>query len=365
MNMDVTTDKPAEAENVIHLANVSKSIGGKEILHELDFSVRKGEFVSLIGPSGSGKTTTLRIAAGLEVPTTGSVMAGNRDITLVPPHRRGFAMVFQGFALFPHKDVFSNVAYGLWVRKTPRDEVHRRVISMLDRMELQDYAASKVSELSGGQRQRVAIARALIVEPSLILLDEPTGSLDAKLRLQMQMVLKSLHKELGLTFIHVTHNQSEALALADRVYVMHRGYIEQVGTPVEIFNQPRTRFVADFVGSNNLIDGVIKEGEFTSALGRMPVNRNDFAEGRCTAVFRSDSLVPGDSGEREDRMRITARLDALEYHGSSVRWYLSVGDTTLLADVGADATSKLQPNIGAEFRFSCDLQNFHFVRAPS
>lgn len=348
----------------VRLEAVSKSLGGTEVLHGIDLHVGQGEFVSLIGPSGSGKTTTLRILAGLEVPGDGRVLLGDTDLTLVPPHLRGFSMVFQHFALFPHKDVFHNVAYGLQVRGLGKAEIEQRVMSMLERVEMTQYASNKVNELSGGQRQRVAIARALVTEPALILLDEPTGSLDAKLRLQMQSVLKSLHRELGLTFVHVTHNQSEALALADRVYVMYQGRIEQVGTPSEVYNYPQTRFVADFVGQNNLIDGAIEDGAFVSDLGSMPVakasmgNGNEIA-GRCTAVIRADALRPGVAGDGS--VTASARIEALDYHGSSVTWFLRVGDLSLSADVSMDETNRLAPELGHQCRISWNPSDVHFV----
>lgn len=274
-------------------------------------------------------------------------------------------MVFQHFALFPHKDVFNNVAYGLQVRGINKDEIKRRVMSFLDRVEMTNYASNKVNELSGGQRQRVAIARALVTEPALLLLDEPTGSLDAKLRLQMQSVLKSLHRELGLTFVHVTHNQSEALALADRIYVMYKGRIEQVGTPSEVYNHPKTRFVADFVGRNNLIDGVIENGAFTSDLGTMPLttgsslNSGTGISGPCTAVIRADALHPG--GGSDGGLTTSARIEALDYHGASVTWFLSVGELTLSADVSMDETNRMSPVLGDQLQVSWNPSDVHFV----
>ncbi len=240
------------------------------MLSDLDLDIAEGEFISLIGPSGSGKTTTLRIIAGLESPTTGAVLVNGQDITTLLPNQRDFAMVFQHFALFPHLDVFQNVAYGLRIRGMKQAEMEKVVLPMLDRVGLRELATRKVGELSGGQRQRVGIARALVVKPRLLLLDEPTGSLDTKLKLAMQTELKALHKESGLTFIHVTHNQSEALALADRVYVMNEGRIEQQGSPTQVYRYPATRFVADFVGRNNLIDGAMERRHVPQRDGDVP-----------------------------------------------------------------------------------------------
>jgi ABC-type Fe3+/spermidine/putrescine transport system ATPase subunit len=342
------------------LTAVRKSYGDQEVLHGVDLTAHQGEFISLIGPSGSGKTTMLRIISGTEQPTGGTVTLRGHDITDRPPHQRGFSMVFQHFALFPHKDVFHNVSYGLELRRVARDEVRRRVMEMLERVSMAQFADRDVGRLSGGQRQRVAIARALVVEPELVLLDEPTGSLDAKLRLQMQTELKTLHRDLGLTLVHVTHNQSEALALADRVFVMNEGRIEQTGSPTEIFTSPATRFVAEFVGRNNLVDGVVGDGRFRSPLGAFSVNGDVGARtGPCTAVMRADMLHVGSAPDGAET--ITARLDALEYAGSVVTWFVSVGDAQLTLDVRADESAALAPRIGEHYPLWWRAEDLHFL----
>ncbi|MDO8211739.1 ABC transporter ATP-binding protein [Conexibacter sp. CPCC 206217] len=348
----------------LELVGVEKSFGDTAVLHGIDVSIAEGEFISLIGPSGSGKTTTLRIITGADQPTDGSVRLAGADITFVPPHKRGFSMVFQHFALFPHKNVYDNVAYGLQLRKVGKRELQQRVDAMLERVHMREYARRRVGELSGGQRQRVAIARALVIEPRLVLLDEPTGALDAKLRLRMQSQLKELHRELGLTFIHVTHNQSEALALADRVFVMNDGRVEQSGPPAEVFNAPATRFVAEFVGRNNLIDGTVDGGDFVSPLGSFRLNGRADCEGLhgpCTAVIRSDSLRLGEAPD--GAQGASAQLQALEYGGSYVTWFLTAGGTQLQLDVRAEESGALRPAIGQRYAVWWKPDDAHYLRS--
>ena len=350
----------------LELAGVRKQFGETAVLHGIDVAIAEGEFISLIGPSGSGKTTTLRIITGADQPSQGAVRLAGEDITFVPPHKRGFSMVFQHFALFPHKNVYDNVAYGLQLRKVGKRELDERVNAMLDRVHMREYARRRVNELSGGQRQRVAIARALVIEPRLVLLDEPTGALDAKLRLRMQTQLKELHRELGLTFIHVTHNQSEALALADRVFVMNDGRVEQSGPPAEVFNAPATRFVAEFVGRNNLIDGTVENGGFHSRLGSFQLNGRADREGlhgACTAVIRSDSLRLGETPD--GGQGVTAELQALEYGGSYVTWFMTAGGTQLQLDVRAEESRELRPAIGRRYAVWWRPEDAHYLRAAA
>ena len=216
--------------------------------------IAAGEFFALLGPSGCGKTTSLRMIAGFEIPDAGRVHVGGEDITDVPVHRRDMGMVFQSYALFPHRTVAENVAFGLRMRDVPKAEIDRRVGAALAQVALIGLEARKPGQLSGGQQQRVALARALVVEPRVLLCDEPLGALDRKLRQQMQFELKDLQKRLGVTLVFVTHDQEEALAMSDRIAVMNKGRVEQVGTPTEIYEHPRTRFVADFIGEINLLD---------------------------------------------------------------------------------------------------------------
>ena len=236
---------------------VVKRYDGKTILPGLDLTIAEGEFLTLLGPSGCGKTTALRLLAGFETPDAGEVLLDGECVNRLPPNRRNVNIVFQSYALFPHMTVFDNVAFGLKMTKTPRAEIAERVIAALEGVRLADLAARKPHQLSGGQQQRVALARALVNRPRVLLLDESLSALDYRLRKEMQRELKELQTRLGLTFIFVTHDQEEALSMSDRVAVMRNGAIEQIGTPREIYESPASRFVAEFVGESNLLDGVV------------------------------------------------------------------------------------------------------------
>ncbi len=239
----------------VSLAGVSKHFGAVKALDHIDLDIYDGEFFSMLGPSGSGKTTSLRIVAGFEQATNGRVMLYGKDMTGIPPFDRDVNTVFQDYALFPHMSIAQNVGYGLMVRKLPKQEITRRVGEMLELVRLPGIEKRKPSQLSGGQRQRIALARALINRPRVLLLDEPLGALDLKLRQQMQIELKAIQREVGITFIFVTHDQEEALTMSDRLAVFNLGRIEQVGAPAEVYEQPRTAFVAGFVGTTNIVSG--------------------------------------------------------------------------------------------------------------
>ena len=241
----------------VRLESVTKRFGDFTAVDDLSLDVRHGEFFSLLGPSGCGKTTTLRMIGGFEEVTAGSIFLGDRDVTDLPPFVRPVNTVFQNYALFPHLDVFENIAFGLRRRKTPSGEIRHQVASMLDLVDLPGYERRKPNQLSGGQQQRVALARALVNNPDVLLLDEPLGALDLKLRKQMQVELKRIQSEIGITFIFVTHDQDEAMTMSDRIAVMRNGRIEQLGQPEELYERPRTQFVAGFLGVSNLLDGEI------------------------------------------------------------------------------------------------------------
>lgn len=240
---------------ILSLKNVSKTLGDKTILDDISLDIRKGEFVTLLGPSGCGKTTTLRILAGFLSPDSGSVMLEGKDIASLPPYKRPFNTVFQRYALFPHLDVYDNIAFGLKLQKTPVDEIDKKVSKVLKMVSMTDYEDRDVESLSGGQQQRVAIARALVNQPQILLLDEPLAALDLKMRKDMQIELKEMHRKLGITFIYVTHDQEEALTLSDTIVVMNEGKIQQIGTPTDIYNEPQNSFVADFIGESNILNG--------------------------------------------------------------------------------------------------------------
>jgi spermidine/putrescine transport system ATP-binding protein len=238
---------------ILRLEGITKSFGGHAVLKGIDLSINRAEFLTFLGPSGCGKTTTLRIIAGFERPDSGRVWLKDQDVAGLPPYKRDVHTVFQHYALFPHYDVFENVAFGLRLRKLPETEIQSRVIEALSLVKLSGFEKRRTTSLSGGQMQRIALARALVGRPSLLLLDEPLGALDLKLRKEMQLELKSLQRKLGITFVYVTHDQEEAMTMSDRIAVFNQGGIEQLGTPEDIYERPRTSFVADFIGSANVL----------------------------------------------------------------------------------------------------------------
>ena len=283
------------SEGHLQLRGIRKAFGAVPALRDCDLEVVKGEVMTLLGPSGCGKTTLLRTVAGFVVPDAGSVSIGGREMTLTPPNRRSVGMVFQHYALFPHMTVFGNVAYGLRVRRRRRPEIEHRVREALELVELAALIERWPAQLSGGQQQRVALARVLVLEPEILLLDEPFGALDARLRQAMQVDLRRLVRRLGITTVFVTHDQDEALTLSDRIAVMRGGVIEQVGTPLEVYDRPATTHVADFVGLSNLLPGEARDGRIELAPGVVvPTGRT----GRVTVVVRPEHLVvrPDDAG---------------------------------------------------------------------
>ncbi|MGF7059170.1 spermidine/putrescine ABC transporter ATP-binding protein [Brassicibacter mesophilus] len=244
---------------IIDLRNISKKYDDTEVLRDVNLYIRKNEFLTLLGPSGCGKTTTLRIIGGFEQPTTGDILFEGRKINDVPPFKRQINTVFQKYALFPHMNVFDNIAFGLKIKKIGRKEIKQRVSNILKLVNLSGFESRYVDSLSGGQQQRIAIARALVNEPKVLLLDEPLGALDLKLRKEMQIELKNMQKRVGITFIYVTHDQEEALTMSDTVIVMDKGVIQQIGKPEDIYNEPKNAFVANFIGESNIIDGVMHD----------------------------------------------------------------------------------------------------------
>lgn len=240
---------------IISLQHLSKSYDGNQVLDDISFDIRKGEFVTLLGPSGCGKTTTLRMIAGFLQADEGAVYLDGKNISDVPPYERPFNTIFQRYALFPHLDVYDNIAFGLKLQKVPVDEIDKRVRKVLKMVSMTDYEDRDVESLSGGQQQRVAIARAIVNQPKVLLLDEPLAALDLKMRKDMQIELKEMHRKLGITFIYVTHDQEEALTLSDTIVVMNEGKIQQIGTPTDIYNEPQNSFVADFIGESNILNG--------------------------------------------------------------------------------------------------------------
>jgi len=245
--------------NIIDIKHVSKWFGDKQVLDDVSLYIRKGEFVTILGPSGCGKTTLLRILSGFETASEGEILLEGADITQTPPHQRPMNTVFQRYALFPHLNVYDNIAFGLKLKKTKANIIENKVRRALKMVGMTDYEHRDVNSLSGGQQQRVAIARAIVNQPTVLLLDEPLAALDLKMRKDMQMELKEMHKTLGITFIYVTHDQEEALTLSDTIVVMSEGVIQQIGTPTDIYNEPENCFVADFIGESNILNGTMVE----------------------------------------------------------------------------------------------------------
>ena len=246
-----------ESDYIIRVEHVSKSFGDKTVLNDVNLYVRKGEFVTILGPSGCGKTTLLRLIAGFQTANEGGIAIAGEDITQTPPHKRPVNTVFQKYALFPHLNVYNNIAFGLKLKKLSDAVIEKKVKQALKMVGLMDYEFRDVDSLSGGQQQRVAIARAIVNEPEVLLLDEPLAALDLKMRKDMQMELKEMHKSLGITFVYVTHDQEEALTLSDTIVVMSEGKIQQIGTPTDIYNEPVNSFVADFIGESNILNGIM------------------------------------------------------------------------------------------------------------
>jgi len=252
---------------IIEFRNISKSFGEKCILDDISFYVKKGEFITLLGPSGCGKTTLLRLLGGFGNPDKGEILINGENITDIPAHQRPVNTVFQRYALFPHLDVYENIAFGLKLQKVPTDEIDKRVRKVLKMVSMTDYEDRDVESLSGGQQQRVAIARAIVNQPKVLLLDEPLAALDLKMRKDMQIELKEMHRKLGITFIYVTHDQEEALTLSDTIVVMNEGKIQQIGTPTDIYNEPQNSFVADFIGESNILNGKMVRDKLVEFVG--------------------------------------------------------------------------------------------------
>ena len=248
-----------KSDRIISVEHVSKYFGEKAVLNDVNLQVRKGEFVTILGPSGCGKTTLLRLIAGFQTASEGVITMSGKEITQTPPHKRPVNTVFQKYALFPHLNVYNNIAFGLKLKKLPSATIEKKVKQALKMVGLTDYEDRDVDSLSGGQQQRVAIARAIVNEPEVLLLDEPLAALDLKMRKDMQMELKEMHKSLGITFVYVTHDQEEALTLSDTIVVMSEGKIQQIGTPIDIYNEPVNAFVADFIGESNIVNGCMPQ----------------------------------------------------------------------------------------------------------
>jgi iron(III) transport system ATP-binding protein len=311
----------------VTIANVSFAFGKTPVLDDIGLAVAAGEFFAFLGPSGSGKTTLLRLIAGFGRPTTGRILIGERDVTDLAPWDRNVGMVFQSYALWPHMTVAKNVAFGLERRKLPRRQIGDKVAAALDLVGLGAYADRRPAQLSGGQQQRVALARTLVIEPAVLLLDEPLSNLDARLRVEMRSELKLLQRKLGLTAIYVTHDQEEANAVADRIAVLDQGQIQQVGTPVALYDRPANRFVASFLGTANLIDGRIEpDGRFVAE--GLAIDGVGGAAGAATISVRPQDIAVAAAGAG-----IVATVDSAEFLGGVTRYRMAAGTHRLIVDV--------------------------------
>ncbi|MEU0913485.1 ABC transporter ATP-binding protein [Streptomyces althioticus] len=330
--MKTTEETTTAGGGDVRLTGISKTYGDFTAVHPLDLTVPEGSFFALLGASGCGKTTTLRMIAGLEEPTAGTVHLGDQDVTALPPYKRPVNTVFQSYALFPHLDIYENVAFGL--RRRGIKSVKKQVEEMLELVQLGEQARKKPHQLSGGQQQRVAVARALINHPKVLLLDEPLGALDLKLRRQMQLELKRIQTEVGITFVHVTHDQEEAMTMADCVAVMNAGRVEQLGTPADLYENPRTTFVANFLGTSNFIEAevdatsgddiVLKAGGGKLVLRRARASAPATTGGKILAGVRPEKISlthADDAGEiPEGRNRITGRITESSFIGVSTQF---------------------------------------------
>ena len=321
-------------ENILILRGITKSFGDTKVLKGIDLEVKRGEFITLLGSSGCGKTTTLRIIAGLEVPDSGTVMLEGRDVTDTVPNKRDVNTVFQSYALFPHMNVEANIGYSLKIRKRPKAEIKKEVTEMLELVQLPGYGKRMPGELSGGQRQRVAIARSVINKPSLLLLDEPLGALDLQLRRQMQLELKRLQVKLGISFIYITHDQEEALNMSDRIAVMKDGLFQQIGTPAEIYDLPKTAYVAKFVGGANIISGTVtgsqgKTVSFESGSGSGKFNSlgKDYPIGSpVTLAIRGEQSSLGQSDAQADGNGIKGVVKEKNFSGGMLHIAVKLKD---------------------------------------
>ena len=325
------------SDSFLEIKNLTKSFTpGEAVLRGINLKIEKGEFVTLLGSSGCGKTTTLRIIAGLEQPDSGSVWLEGQDVTALEPNQRDVNTVFQNYALFPHMNVADNIGYGLKIRKVPKAEIKKKVKEMLELVQLEGYEKRKPSELSGGQKQRVAIARALANNPRVLLLDEPLGALDLQLRRAMQLELKRLQKKLGITFIYITHDQEEAINMSDRIVVMNQGRFEQIGTPDEIYNHPKTSYVAAFVGNANILKGETLGMNGTVAIRRENIILDESGKSGYPAIVKEKNFVAGQLRvllTLPDGDEVTASsfgMNANIQPGQQISWHFDPKDAVLV-----------------------------------
>ena len=342
MNNSSPVDTGAHAAVSVTFEGINLSFGKTHVLKGIDLHIEPGELFAFLGPSGCGKTTLLRLLAGFESAQTGRVVIGDKEVSYLPPWQRNLGMVFQSYALWPHMTIRKNVAFGLEERRVAREEIRERTDRALELVGLLDLAERRPSQLSGGQQQRVALARTIVVEPQVLLLDEPLSNLDAKLRIQMRHELLDLQRKLSITTIFVTHDQEEANTIADRIALMKDGVIQQVGSPVDLYDHPVNRFVADFLGTANFFDGTlekagdgwsfISKNDFTIALTG---SGKDLQAGDCSLVFRPQNVMVSANGDQvgADVIQFSGTVRSKEFLGSTIRYRLTIGDEQIFADV--------------------------------
>lgn len=348
---------------MVKLVDVVKSYSGEKdaAVKGISLDIKGGEFLTILGPSGCGKTTTLRIIAGFENADSGSVLIDNKDVSSKAPYERNVNTVFQNYALFPHMDVFDNVAFGLTLKKLPKEDIDEKVTDMLKTVQMEGYEHRMPDQLSGGQKQRVAIARAIVNNPKVLLLDEPLGALDLKLRKQMQLELKHLQKKLGITFVFVTHDQEEAMTMSDRICVMNNGRIQQTGTPEEIYDKPKTKFVADFIGDTNIFDGTVTDSTGNCAAVRISDGqavtlrcRNANEGDRICFAIRPERLKLKSSPENTGAC-IAASLKERTFIGSITRTILTLSNGSEI---------KISEPAGEQFAFAKNAQAAYITWNP-
>jgi iron(III) transport system ATP-binding protein len=310
----------------VAIERVSFSYGTNLIIDNVSLDIAKGEFFAFLGPSGSGKTTLLRLIAGFGIPSSGRILINEKDVTHLPPWSRNVGMVFQNYALWPHMTVAKNVAFGLERRRLPKAEIARKVEAVLDLVGLEAFADRRPAQLSGGQQQRVALARTLVIEPTVLLLDEPLSNLDAKLRIEMRSELRQLQQKVGITTVYVTHDQEDANSVADRIAVLDQGRIQQVGTPVELYDHPASRFVASFLGTANMIDGEVTDGRFVA--DGFALETAGVPSGQAAISIRPQDITIGPAGTG-----IQATVAHREFLGSVTRYKIRIGNNTVTVDV--------------------------------
>ena len=327
-------------KTALKLSNIQKRYGDVAALDQIDIEIFDGEFFSLLGPSGSGKTTCLKVIAGFEVPDSGSIHLFEEDVSTIPPFKRDVNTVFQDYALFPHMNVRDNVGYSLKIKKVPKNDQERLIEEILQKVKLQGYDSRKPSELSGGQRQRVALARSLINKPKVLLLDEPLGALDLKLREQMQFELKSLQRQFEITFVYVTHDQQEAMSMSDRIAIFNEGKIEQIDTPINIYNKPNSAFVADFIGTTSIISkkDALSYFNYSSSFSIRP---------EFVMVNQSENLD----------FNITAKISDIQFQGSSYKLLLEKDSILISAYYYPNSSHSINLNIGETVNLSWNKSN--------